>query len=217
MNLTRTELTLAAAGAALASILLVALFRFPDAFPVGSSDVAVLGGQVTLSAADVSRYQKFTGISLGIDTVFIFASMLAWLGIADSVRRRGMSSWAMVIFAFGILGAGLDLLENTIIWTLIDLQRQGYPPQLGVVTAWTVVQQASYWPTYVAALLTALLLPWRGWPATGLGLLGTIGVFVAGAAVYVSSLAPTIWWWWILWFAFTAWLLARDARSVRSG
>ncbi len=115
MQPSRPLLRLGAVGAALSTLLLVAMAFTAQPAGMDYPGLEALTGQRTLSAADLQAYLGGIRLLFALDGLFLAGWILAWVGIGELVRsRQPLLGWLTLIF--GLLGALFDFGENSLIW-----------------------------------------------------------------------------------------------------
>lgn len=201
-----------AAGAALASLLLLAMAFV--ALPLGMTypGLPALTGQITLAPADLDAYLMGMRTLFTLDGLFLVGWLLAWLGLFVLVRTRSpLLGW--LTLGFGLAGALFDFSENSFILGALTVLAAGQLPSTDWIAAWKAVQHLSYWLPYLGAVFAGLALWSRRRLDRVTALLGTLGVAIAAAGLYFPALALAANLWFLLWFVNAALLLARRADA----
>ena len=146
-----------------------------------------------------------------IDSVLIMGWIAGWVGIAMLVRDRNVAM-GNIALALGMIGPILDLVENGIVWMLVE-SPQALPPALSWYLAWKGIRYLSYVVTFAAAVVASMGL-WSQKPLDRvMCVIGTVCVAVAVAGLFapVLSLLPDVWW--LVWFAGSSILLWKRATE----
>lgn len=215
MDETRRILRLAAAGATLASLLLIALAFV--ALPAGLSypGLPALTGQMGLSPAELNAYLAAMRTLFTLDGLFLVGWVLAWLGFFTLVRGRSLLlGW--LTLGCGLAGALFDFGENSLILGALQGLETGRLVTTEWLAAWRAVQHMSYWLPFLGAVFAGVGL----WSRRGLdrstALIGTAGVAIAAVGLYFPAFSLAANAWFLLWFANGALLLWRRAGENSS-
>jgi len=212
---TRRILRFGAAGAALSSLLLLAMAFVSLPAALEYPGLAALTGQISLSPGELDAYLAGMRLLFTLDGLFLTGWLIAWLGIATLVRSRS-TLFGWLTLAFGLAGALFDFAENSLILgALQSLQATGTPSSDWVVV-WKAVQHMSYWLPFLAAVFASLGL-WSHRPLDrALAFIGTLGVAVGAVGLYFPALSLASNAWFLLWFTVSALLLWRRANEISS-
>jgi hypothetical protein len=175
----------------------------------------VLTGQLTPTSADFDQYLSITSICYVLDSVLIVGWIVSWVGIAILIQPRNkmVGNTTLVL---GLIGAVLDLSENSLVWALLEGLQKGVPAPEGswYYLTWMVIRQLSYLVTFAASAIAAMGL-WSPKPLdrvmSGIGTLLAL-IALAGLFIPALSLLPNIWW--MVWFGCGSLLLWRRAEEL---
>ena len=181
--------------------------------------------------AKIARYfvQHHRSIAIAVILTGIAAPLLAWLVATVALRLRalGEGTWAVIVFALGViaiaLGAGADAISGALIRTSVahsDRVTQGLYQLQGYLTV------KSFWFAAGLALTVGLaalrVLPrWYAWVSLAAAVLvGIGGLTVKGAGFFsplqgmtaISFVALLVW---ILLTSIVFWRLAPEAEPRR--
>ncbi|MEO8603446.1 MAG: hypothetical protein ABI629_12790 [bacterium] len=194
-----------AVASAVAAACLGALALLPRP-PFALDHVRILSGTATLTAEQLEQYRHYLRLNLSVDGVFLLGQVMTWIGYAVVTRSRVLAASIAII---GIGGAGLDLLENEIRWSVAARLADGAAtPAIG--TLWEVVVGLSFWASYVAALLAAVAIVPFGRAARLASAVGVFGI-AAAAARYEFDFLPSFLWL-IAWHVVSAQFLAAESK-----
>jgi hypothetical protein len=144
------------------------------------------------SAIERENFIALMRTNYAIDSFFIFCWIGAWAGIYSHFRRENLRLVA-VYFALGILGALMDLLENTIGFSLVLGM---WESSSDLPFFHSVVREFSYWLPMAGVFILALLMRgFTGFPTVFFRLVGIVGVGIAAIGMYIPALkyVPSAW------------------------
>lgn len=175
--------------------------------------VEALSGELTLSSGDLESYLHAMQTLFILDGIFLPGWIISWAGIAEIVSSRYRILGIMTL-VFGLVGALLDIGENSIVWGGIQNLQEGRPLNGEWIITWKAVQHMSYWLPFIGAVFAAFGL----WSVRTLdkiaAIIGSVLVIVAIFGLYWPglSLLPNLWF--LLWFACSGLLLWRHAAEL---
>lgn len=187
----------AAFSAFVAVITLLGMAFLPRPFlPV--DHLAILSGGQQLSGEQFSAYRAYVVNNLTLDSAYLLAHAVFWLGLAQLAARQSASLGRLALF-FGLSGAVLDFLENEIRWVAMNSLSAGDFPTQCLLVIWQIVFAFSFWFLFLGAACAGLacyrLSRW-GQIFAAFTLLG----MPAAVAVYRQGHFPAFIWL-ILWHA----------------
>ncbi|MCP4153205.1 MAG: hypothetical protein GY757_36075 [bacterium] len=122
-----------------------------------------------------------------------------------------------VVLIIGLIGPLLDFTENEISWALLMAFHGGETISPGSLILWNIIRNLSYLPPLAAAALAAMAL-WSKKPLDRvMTVIGTVFTLLAVPGLYVSTLYPLTFLWYLLWFSCAALLLWRRAAEINPG
>ena len=167
---------------------------------------AILTGQVPPTSEAFSHYTNILPAYYAIDSALIIGWLVGWIGVAVLVRER--NRWlGGIVLVLGLAGPLLDFLENEISWALIGVSQRSIPVPVGWLIGWQVVRQLSYLLPFSVAVLAGAGLWGQKTLARVTAGIGTVGVAVALAGLYIPDLWMATQLWWPIWFAALGLLL----------
>lgn len=205
-------LRVGAIGSMLATLSLVAMLFISWPFDFSFPGEQFLTGNISLSQSDLAQYVKIIRVYFALDSLFILAWIVAWLGFTFLIRPRSniLSNIALML---GLIGAFLDFTENEILWALVQGRQWDVPPQIGWLTVWSVTRQLSYWIAFTAATIIAICLWNQKTLDRIMSLIGTLFVALAALGMYIPNLSAISGIWWLVWFGVGSILLYRRANE----
>lgn len=215
MTDTRFVLRVGAIASMAATILLILMILLNSLWGViNPADYAIHGIKETNYAEYknyVEKLKQDTGIMLSIDTIFIFAWIIAWIGIVSLARIKSkiLANTALVI---GLIAPLLDLLENGLLTAMI-INLRGSDSELMLKTFWVIVSQLSYILTFAAAAVVGVAL-WNEMTLNRIMCLtGTVFSCAAVLGMYIPGLYLLSFGWYLAWFGCASFLLWRRAGA----
>lgn len=194
---------LPAIGASLAVLFLISIAFIPFVEGVGYPGVNVLTGQTQLSSDQFTAYVCSICLDLFLDTFFLIACILAWIGLFHRIRQNNklLAILMLVLALFGIL---LDFTENSFVAITLNQLINGAAPGDAWYTPWYISQQASYWLAFIPAALASIIL-WKGdfWEKV-LAFCGSVLLVPAILGMFIPALEMVSIVWYLFWFAFAA-------------
>lgn len=124
MTNSRRIFRVGAIAAGLSTLMLVAITFV--VLPSGMSypGVEALSGELTLSSGDLESYLHAMQTLFILDGIFLLGWIISWAGIAEIVRSR-YRIFGILTLTFGLAGAILDYVENSIIWGVVQNLQAG--------------------------------------------------------------------------------------------
>lgn len=179
-------------------LLLLVIFTWPF---IEYSLHDVLLGSIKLSAIEKEHLIQLVRVNYALDTLFIFAWIGSWVGLFLHFKSLN-SKLIRICFGLSLLGALLDITENTISFSLLI-------GTLKSVENWvfvhTIISDVSYWLPMIASFMLVLILPKQKNTAKMLlKFTGSVGVLFAILGMYISFFAVIPDYWFGLWAFATA-------------
>lgn len=204
--------TAGALGAAGAAIALVILALLPRPF-APMDHFSILSGSARLTEEQLIAYRSYVSSNLTIDSFYLLAHSVMWLGLAHILSARNIRLGALVL-TFGLLGAGLDFLENELRWTAMATLSSGNMPASSYLAIWQTVYSLSFWALFIASLFTGIGVARSSRCGNIVAAWSLIGVFAA-LSIFKAGFFPSFLWL-IVWHASCAFLLwsNRAARET---
>jgi len=192
-----------AASAALAAAALVVLAVLPRPF-APLDHLAILAGSVRLTPEQFIAYKGYVSNNLTVDSFYLLAHSVMWAGLAQRVSRHSRRLGTLVLTS-GLLGAGLDFLENELRWAAMTTLSSGNLPSASYVATWATGFGLSFWLLFIAALFTGLGVARSSRCGNLVAAWSLIGACVAASSFKAGFLPAFLWL--IVWHVFCAFLL----------
>ena len=190
-------------GAATATVALVVLALLPRPF-APMDHLSILSGTVRLTAEQLIAYRSYVSSNLTIDSLYLLAHSVMWLGLANLISV-GNSRLASLVLTCGLLGAGFDFLENELRWAAMANLSSGSLPTPSYVAIWQTVFGLSFWALFITSVLTGIGVARSSRCGNVVAAWSLIGGFVA-SSIYKAGFLPSLLWL-IVWHASCAVLL----------
>jgi hypothetical protein len=195
----------ASLAAALVLCLLAVLPRPGFSFTHGD----ILSGAQILSAEQRSDYLAYVRQNLTWDSIYLLLQVIVWCGLAATIARKNRLTAAFVL-VIGVLGAFLDLAENSIRWAFLTMNGA---PSGTLAFVWSVTFAMSFWFMAVAAVAAATALGSR-MPGARLAVLAGFAVIPASALIFTAGYKP-LFFWMIAWHVVIGIFLIRNPSEAR--
>lgn len=190
-------------GAAAATAALVVIALLPRPF-VPMDHLSILSGSVRLTGEQLVAYKSYVSSNLTIDSFYLLAHAVMWLGLAHLLSARNIRLGSLVL-TFGLLGAGFDFLENELRWAAMAMLSSGNLPTSSYVAIWQTVFGLSFWALFIASILTGIGVARSSRCGNVVAAWSLIGGFVA-SSIFKAGFLPSFLWL-IAWHALCSFLL----------
>ncbi len=183
------------------SLLLIMFFTWPL---TEFSLYDVILENVKLSDTEKNEVITSIGVNYALDTIFIFCWIASWLGLYLYFKSQNIK-FVGIYFGLSLLGALLDLSENSISFSLL-VGNFDNPKNFLLLHAF--VRDISYWLPMLASFLLVINLPkQKGLSILMLKFIGIIGVLFAILGMYIQFFSSIPDYWFALWFLSATWVL----------
>lgn len=163
----------------------------------------VILGNIKLSTIDKGNLIKSIGINYGLDSIFIFSWIASWAGLYLHFKSLNVKLIG-ICFGLSLLGALLDITENTISFSLLIENHKTLNTESFIVIH-SIIAKLSYWLPMLASFMLVLIIPkHRGISNSILAFSGTIGVLFAVLGMYIQYFSAIPDYWFGLWFFATS-------------
>lgn len=211
----RPLLRLGAFGAGLSTLLLIVIALLSLITGLEYPGLAVLTGQLTLSAAEQLAYLNGMRLLFVLDGFFLAGWLLAWVGLFHLVHARSpLFGW--LTLAFGLAGALCDFGENSLVWGAMQNLQTGAALNADWVIGWKAVQHLSYWLPFLGAMFAAPSLWPGGWDEKAAALAGSVLLVPAVFGLYDPSYFLLAYGWFLIWFLVIGLLLWKSSSHFVS-
>ena len=188
-------------------LLLVMVFSWPLS-EYSLNDVIL--ENIKLSNIDKEHLIKLIGVNYALDTIFIFSWIVSWVGLYLHFKTLNVRLIG-VCFGLSLLGALLDITENSISFSLLIGNNKNVENSLLIHT---VIRDISYWLPMIASFILVLIIPkGKGFSNLLFKLTGVIGVLFAILGMYIQFFSPFPDYWFGLWPLATAFLLFNNYKK----
>ena len=173
----------------------------------------VILGNVELSKFEKNKIIESIGYNYALDTIFIFTWVGAWCGLYIHFKKI-TNPLIRVSFFMSVLGAFLDLFENTISFSLLVNSFKNNSIS-DILFYHSLIRDLSFWLPMLASFIVSVTIPIKREVTNVLLVLsGTLGVVLAILGMYIQSLSYMAYCWFVLWFFVVAlFLLKRGFRT----
>ncbi len=195
-------------------ILIVILIIFLGA---GSSDYMELIRQ-SLANSSTAALQKIHdnagpfSTALAVDTLFITAEILVWLGIFFLLLEKNRV-YSYIVLVCGLAGAFLDYAQNLVEITVIRQAGPGAVFSSGLNTAWHAVTLPSYLLAFAAGLVIILCFLSNNKKTIVIASLAFVFTITAISGVFIDALYPVSFLWYMTFFAVSGIILFKKIRN----
>ena len=195
-----------AIGATIATLALIAMALLPRPFtPI--YHLSILLGAPRLGGDQLIAYKSYVSNNLTIDSIYLLAHSLMWLGISQMASRR-TEYLGKVILVLGLSSAVLDLVENELRWAAMSTLVTGSLPELLYVFAF------SFWLLFLAAIITGIGIVGTSRFGNILAVWSFIGVIAAVSIYKVGYLYSFFWL--IVWHILCAYFLWSNRAAYKA-
>lgn len=189
-------------------LLLLMTFTWPD---TGYGLYDVIMQSVDLSQTEKEHFIKQIGINYALDTVFIFSWIGAWVGLFLHFKHIKVKL-INLCFALSLMGALLDITENSISFSLL-IGHYNSPEKF--LFLHSMITDISYWLPMIASFILVIVIPKeKGIPNALLKITGSIGVLFAILGMYIPQLSFFPYYWFCLWFLTSAIVLGYHYKAL---
>jgi hypothetical protein len=180
--------------------------------------LSILLGSPRLGPNDLAAYKSYVSNNLTLDSFYLLAHCLMWVGMAQLVSRRAPPPGTSVLL-LGLSGAILDFLENELRWAAIGTLPAGNLPSQSYVAIWQIVLAFSFWFLFLAAAFTGVGLAGRSRSANVVAGWSFAGILAASLTYKLGHFYSFLWL--IVWHILCAYFLwsnraANGARPTAS-
>jgi hypothetical protein len=196
-------ITLCAISAASAAIALVGMAFLPRPF-APMDHLSILLGSPRLGVNELAAYKSYVSNNLTLDSFYLLAHSLMWVGMAQLVSRRTTSLGKLVLLS-GLSGAIFDFLENELRWAAIGALLAGNLPSQSYVAIWQIVLACSFWFLFLAAGFAGIGLAGRSRSANVVAGWSFAGILAASLTYKLGHFYSFLWL--IVWHILCAYFL----------
>lgn len=195
----------------IALLLLIVMFNTWPLTEYSLNDIIL--GTVQLTPTEKVNIIDAIGLNYAIDTIFIFCWIASWLGLFLYFKSIN-TPFVKICLVLSIIGALLDITENSIIFTLLIGNYKNVETPLLIHS---IIRDISYWLPMVASFLLAIIIPFQNRISnTLIKITGTFGVLLAVLGMFVRSLSFIPNYWFVLWFIVATFFLFTIYKSEKS-
>ena len=173
-----------ATGALIAVLMLITMAFIPRAEAAGQEHFEILSGRLVLESADLQEYILYVKRNLAADGIYLVGQCLMWVALGLGAVRRGSRSFGITLMALGLLSAFLDLLENSMRWSLVQNLQIGGLPDMARALDWKMLFEFSLLGIFVPALLVFAGISRRVWSGRLLSAMGGVGMLLLPALYF---------------------------------
>lgn len=199
-----------ALSAVIATISLVILALLPRPF-IPVDHFSALAQPSFFTDEQFAVYKEYVSNNLTIDSIYLLAHSIMWVGLANLVATR-ITSMRSPILTFGLLSAFLDFLENELRWGAITLFSSGGILEPSYAVIWNTILGLSFWMLFVASLFTGLGVAGIFRYGNIVAVWSMIGV-IAASSIYKVGFLPSFLWL-IIWHALCAFFLWNNRNQT---
>jgi hypothetical protein len=148
--------------------------------------------RANFTSFEKASFIKAIGINYAIDSVFILSWIVAWFGLFLHFKSLNVKLIGICL-GLSLLGALLDIAENSISFTLLIGNHNKVEHYLLIHS---IIRGLSYLlPVLASFLLAIIILKQKGFPSLLLKLTGILGILFAAPGIYIQyfSLIPDYW------------------------
>lgn len=203
-------LKISALTSAIAAVLLLVMFFLPWPFSFDFPGIEVLTGQINLSPDEFAIFTTSLNQIQTVDTIFLFAWALAWIGFFIIVRKR--NKWlGFLSLILGLGAIAFDFTENYYIGSALTRK----PPDANWVGEWETALTLSYLLTYAGALVGSLSFRKKNFTGISMWIVGVFLSVIAAISFFIEGWYLISAGWYLLWFLVLSIILWKENNFIK--